>query len=601
MSVVSKIKETAAGAVKALFDVSVPPDEILVTPTKPEFEGDYTIVTFSFARFSKRSPEETARLLGERLLSSSPALFAAFNVIKGFLNLSVADAYWLAFLQEHYTAPGYGTSASNGKKVMVEYSSPNTNKPLHLGHLRNNFLGYSIAEILKANGYEVVKANLVNDRGIHICKSMVAWLEYGNNSTPASTGKKGDHLVGDYYVKFNEVYKEQVAALTAKGMDTETAEKEAPVMKAAQEMLRKWEQNDPEVRQLWAQMNGWVYAGFEETYRRLGVDFDKIYHESETYLLGKDIVNEGLEKGIFSRKADGSVWVDLSADGLDEKLLLRGDGTSVYITQDLGTAQLKYDEYHADRSIYVIGDEQNYHMKVLKLILEKLHKPYAEGIYHLSYGMVELPGGKMKSREGTVVDADDLVDEMIQTAAQHTQELGKVADFKEEELQQLYEILGLGAMKFYLLRVDPKKKMVFNPQESIDFHGFTGPFIQYTYARIRSILRKENIAPDQESFTAERLSAHIQQPLLAPEKAVILQLEQYAQAIDNACEEMDPSIIANYAYSLAKTFNVFYAELSVAKAESETKKHLRLALCIFTAHVIAHAMILLGISVPERM
>ncbi len=506
------------------------------------------------------------------------------------MNLSIAPLVWTNFLNTNFANKHFGNAQPTNKKVMVEYSSPNTNKPLHLGHLRNNFLGWSVAEILKATGNEVIKNCIVNDRGIHICKSMLAWQKFGNGATPESTNTKGDHFVGDYYVKFNDEYKKEVETLVASGMAKDEAEKEAPLMKQTQEMLLQWENGDPEVLEVWTKMNGWVYEGFDKTYNRIGSDFDKTYYESNTYLLGKDIVEEGLQKSVLFKKPDGSVWIDLTADGLDEKLVLRKDGTSVYITQDLGLAQLKYEEFHYNDSIYVIGDEQNYHLKVLKLILEKLGAPYASGIHHLSYGMVELPSGKMKSREGTVVDADDLVDEMINISKQKTEALGKVKDFTNDELDNLYDTIGLGALKFFLLRVDPKKKMIFNPEESIDFHGFTGPFVQYTYARIKSILRKEqpkNIEASKELF-----------PL---EKEIIVQLEQFPAIVAEAAKDLDPSKIAIHIFNLAKTFNSFYAEHSIANAETEEKKELRLKLAQFTANVIARGMALLGINVPERM
>jgi arginyl-tRNA synthetase len=479
---------------------------------------------------------------------------------------------------------------------MVEYSSPNTKKPLHLGHLRNNFLGWSVSEILKANGYEVIKSAIVNDRGIHICKSMIAWQLFANGATPESTNTKGDHFVGEYYVKFNDEYKLQVEKLISEGVDKDTAEKEAPIMKATQQMLLDWEEGKPEVIELWKKMNQWVYSGFSVTYKRIGSDFDTTYYESNTYLLGKDIVQQGLDKKIFFQKEDGSIWIDLTADGLDEKLVQRKDGTSVYITQDIGLAQQKYEQYKIDQSIYVIGNEQNYHMKVLQLICKKLGMPNAEGIYHLSYGMVELTTGKMKSREGTVVDADDLVDEMVATSKQHTEELGKVKDFNEPELKELYDTLALGAMKFYLLRVDPKKTMVFNPEDSIDFHGFTGPFVQYTHARIKSILKKVG----EESLIVDGSPLAIAN-LLPLEKELIVELEQYPAAIEQACEEHNPSVIANYVFHLAKTFNSFYSEHSVANAESASKKQLRMQLATMTANVIKSGMELLGINVPERM
>ena len=479
---------------------------------------------------------------------------------------------------------------------MVEYSSPNTNKPLHLGHLRNNFLGWSVAEILKANGYEVIKSCIVNDRGIHICKSMIAWQLFANGATPASTNSKGDHFVGDYYVRFNDEYKKQVEALMTAGADKETAEKEAPIMKSTQQMLLDWEAGKPEVIELWKTMNGWVYEGFDVTYKKIGSDFDHIYYESNTYLLGKDIVQQGLEKKVFYQKEDNSIWIDLTADGLDEKIVQRRDGTAVYITQDIGLHLQKYNQYKIDQSIYVIGNEQNYHMKVLQLICQKLGMPNADNIFHLSYGMVELTTGKMKSREGTVVDADDLVDEMISTASEHTEALGKVKDFSPEDLKALYETLGLGAMKFYLLRVDPKKTMVFNPAESIDFHGFTGPFVQYTHARIKSILRKI----EADGITVKNESVN-QMQLLPAEKELLLMAEQYPVVLDQASAEQNPSVVANYVFHLAKSFNSFYAEHSVANAETEEKQQLRIKTVILTANLIKSGMQLLGIGVPERM
>jgi arginyl-tRNA synthetase len=496
-------------------------------------------------------------------------------------------------------ATQFGKKPPNGINVIVEYSSPNTNKPLHLGHLRNNFLGWSVAEILKANGYEVFKTCVVNDRGIHICKSMVAWQLFGNGETPESTNMKGDHFVGKYYVKFDEEYKKQVTELMQQGHGRQAAEKKAPLMKATQQMLLDWETGKPEVINLWRRMNGWVYEGFDVTYKRIGSDFDKIYYESDTYLLGKKFVDEGLNKQVFFKKEDGSTWIDLTKEGLDEKLVLRKDGTSVYITQDLGLADEKFKDLNYTDSIYVVGDEQNYHMKVLKLILQKLGKPYADGIYHLSYGMVDLPTGKMKSREGTVVDADDLIDEMISIASRHTEELGKVSDFTGVELRELYDTIGLGALKFFLLRVDPKKRMVFNPEESIDFHGFTGPFIQYTHARIKSILRKEKANP---TFGITDASSEVRSKDLFPlEKQLIFLLEQYQTILEEAAEEHNPSVIAIYIFTVAKTYNTFYAEHSVMNAESPDKKQLRLQLSEMTANIIAAALQLLGIKAPERM
>jgi arginyl-tRNA synthetase len=592
MSIVNEIKGKVALSLKNLYGYDAKDQELTINQTKPEFEGDYTVVLFSFVKQLKKSPEQLGNELGESLLKNNQDIFTAYNVIKGFLNLSVADSYWISFLESNYALPKFGLKDSNKQKVMVEYSSPNTNKPLHLGHLRNIFLGWSIAEILKGSGYEVVKSCIVNDRGIHICKSMIAWQLFANGATPASVGTKGDHFVGDYYVKFNDEYKRQVEELVSGGMKKEEAEKEAPIMKGTQQMLLDWEAGRPEVIDLWKKMNGWVYEGFDVTYKRIGADFQKVYYESNTYLLGKEFVEEGLKQEVFFKKPDGSVWIDLSADGLDEKLVLRKDGTSVYITQDLGLAQQKYDEFNYNQSIYVIADEQNYHMKVLKLILQKLQKPYAEGIYHLSYGMVELPGGRMKSREGTVVDADDMVQEMVNVAKAKTEELGKVKDFTGEELKELYDTLALGALKFFLLRVDPKKKMIFNPEESIDFHGFTGPFVQYTYARIKSVLRK-----------AQGISskAYVPGALLKLEKELILLLEQFPSVLEQAVAEHNPSVIALYVFNLAKAFNTFYTEHSVMNAESEEKKQLRLQLCEMTANVIALGMGLLGIKVPERM
>ncbi len=589
--IVSKIRETVLAALEHLTGQTFQPDVFQVNQTKPEFEGDYTVVLFSLIKSLKKSPEQLGNELGQFLVKENPGFYLNYNVIKGFLNLTIVDEYWLSLISTEFNNSGYGQGEKKKEKVMVEYSSPNTNKPLHLGHLRNNFLGWSIAEILKAKGHEVIKSCIVNDRGIHICKSMIAWKWYADGATPASTGIKGDHFVGDYYVKFNEVYKQEVEALILAGLSREDAEKEAPIMKAAQQMLVSWEAGDPEVMKIWSDMNSWVYAGFEETYKRIGSDFDRTYYESQTYLLGKKMVEEGLDKNVFIQKEDGSVWIDLTADGLDEKIVRRRDGTAVYITQDIGLAVDKYNEYKCDESIYVVGDEQNYHFKVLKLICEKLGLASAKGIYHLSYGMVELPSGKMKSREGTVVDADDLIDEMINISASHTQELGKVKDFTPGELKELYEIIGLGALKFFLLRVDPKKRMVFNPEESIDFHGFTGPFIQYTHARIRSILRKEQ--PGENMFES--------QGLLPLEKELIVSIEQYESVIEQAASEHNPSLLAIYVFNLAKTFNSFYTEHSVTHAESPGKKQLRLQLCLFTANVIKSAMGLLGIRVPERM
>jgi arginyl-tRNA synthetase len=589
--IVTKIRESVKRALESLYGEQAAGSNFQINQTKPEFEGDYTVVLFSLVKSLKKDPDTLGAELGDHLVAAEPAFFQSYNIIKGFLNFTICEDHWTDILKSAYNDPRYGFLPPKPHKVMVEYSSPNTNKPLHLGHLRNNFLGWSIAEILKAGGHEVIKTCIVNDRGIHICKSMIAWKWYVNGETPASTGIKGDHFVGDYYVRFNNEYKKEIEELTAGGMDKEMAEKQAPIMKAASDMLVGWEAGDPEIMNIWKNMNGWVYEGFDATYKRIGSDFDRMYYESETYLLGKKMVEIGLEKKVFVQREDGSVWIDLTADGLDEKIVQRRDGTAVYITQDIGLAIDKYNEYTCDESIYVVGDEQNYHFKVLKLICQKLGLPSAEGIYHLSYGMVELPTGKMKSREGTVVDADDLVEEMVNISAAHTRELGKVKDFTDQELKELYDILGLGALKFFLLRVDPKKKMVFNPEESIDFHGFTGPFIQYTHARIKSILRKE--APD---------AAYEIAPGLMPlEKELLVSIEQYSMMIEQSVADHNPSVIAIYVYQLAKTFNSFYTEHSVTNAESADKKQLRLRLCQLTAHVIHSGMGLLGIRVPERM
>ncbi len=595
MSVVVQIKEVTANAINQLYGTELAPEIVLVNATKPEFEGDYTVVLFAFIKQLKKSPDALGQELGQHIVAQNPRLFTAFNVIKGFLNLTVSDQYWLQFVHDQCTNSDFGRAQPNGQKVMVEYSSPNTNKPLHLGHLRNNFLGRSIAEILKANGNETVKTCIVNDRGIHICKSMIAWQLFGNGATPESTHTKGDHFVGDYYVKFNDEYKRQVTELKAQGKLDEEAEKTAPIMLATQQMLLDWEAGKPEVMELWRNMNSWVYAGFDVTYKRIGSDFDKTYYESNTYLLGKDLVETGLAKAVFYQKEDSSVWIDLTADGLDEKLVRRKDGTSVYITQDIGLAEQKQKEFNAAQSIYVVGDEQNYHFKVLKLICQKLGLPSADGIYHLSYGMVELPTGKMKSREGTVVDADDLIAEMVNIARQKTEELGKVKDFTADELEELYDTIGLGALKFFLLRVDPKKKMVFNPEESIDFHGFTGPFIQYTHARIKSILRKSGVGSLESGVISQR------QSLLPLEKELSIHLEMFPTVLQDAANEHDPSKVAIYVFNLAKIFNSFYTEHSIGNAENEEKKALRLQLSQLTASVIKTGMTVLGIKVPERM
>ena len=595
MRLVHEIKQETAAALQAAYGKPFQPEDILVNATKPEFTGDYTVVLFALVKPLGVSPAELGERLGAMLVARRPDLFASYNLIKGFLNLEVQAAYCSRWLEGNYGQRAYGYVQEKRERIMVEYSSPNTNKPLHLGHLRNNFLGSSIASILEANGHEVVKTCIVNDRGIHICKSMIAWQRYGGDATPSTTHTKGDHFVGDYYVRFNEALKVEVEAGIASGLSKEQAEKEAPIMKAAQEMLLLWEQGDAATVNLWKNMNGWVYEGFDATYRRIGSTFDKTYYESNTYLLGKDLVQEGLKKGVFFQKPDGSVWIDLTADGLDEKLVQRSDGTSVYITQDIGLAEQKRVEFQAEQSIYVVGDEQNYHFKVLKLICQKLGLPSADGIFHLSYGMVELPTGKMKSREGTVVDADDLLDNMLRIAGEKTAELGKVNDFSTEELQHLNEVIGLGALKFFLLRVDPKKKMVFNPEESIDFHGFTGPFIQYTHARICSILRKAGTA------AGVQIEAGAEEPWMPEERELVLALETFPSVIDEAARQHDPSQLAIFTYQVAKIFNGLYAAHSIAGAPTAGYKRRRLQLAELTMHVIRNGMGLLGISVPERM
>ncbi|MGZ3754618.1 MAG: arginine--tRNA ligase [Mucilaginibacter sp.] len=585
------IVESTLKAVKELYQVDITADAVSLQETRKEFEGQVTVVTFPFTRFSRKSPEQTGNDIGQYLKKELAAV-ADFNVIKGFLNISLSDDYWLTRFYNEILPDDFAVFKPNGQKVMVEYSSPNTNKPLHLGHVRNNLLGFSVAEILAAAGYEVIKANLVNDRGIHICKSMLAWQMFGNGETPQSTGMKGDHLAGKYYVLFDKAYKEQIEVLKAEGQTEDEAKKNAPVIKEAQTMLQKWEAGDAEVINLWKTMNGWVYAGFDETYKKLGVSFDKFYYESDTYLLGKDIIEEGLQKGVFFKKEDGSVWIDLTPDGLDQKLVLRADGTSVYITQDLGTAQLKYDDYKMDQSIYVVGNEQDYHFKVLFLILEKLGKTWARGLFHLSYGMVDLPSGKMKSREGTVVDADDLIDEMEKTAKDHTEALGKVEDFGEEEKQELYHTIGMGALKYFLLKVDPKKRLLFDPKESVDFQGHTGPFIQYTHARIKSVLKRADYKAG-ETNTIDVLDG--------VERDLIVWLTNYPDLVKQAAEGYNPGIIANYVYELAKLYNKFYHEKSILQAADEQSKLFRLQLSAASAKVISKAMCLLGIQVPERM
>lgn len=592
MNIQDQIIKITQQAVRDLYIADLSEDQISLQETRKEFEGHFTLVTFPIIRFSKKSPEQTGQEIGE-YLKNKIASIVDFNIIKGFLNLVLSSDYWFERLQNEITDPNHGFFPKNGKKLMLEYSSPNTNKPLHLGHIRNNLLGYSVAEILKAYGYEVIKSNLVNDRGIHICKSMLSWKLYGNGETPESSGLKGDHLVGKYYVRFDKEYKKQIEELINSGNTEEEAKKNASLIKEAQSMLQKWEAHDSEVVELWRMMNSWVYAGFAETYKQLGVDFDKYYYESDTYLLGKDIIQEGLENGVFYKKDDNSVWIDLTDDGLDEKLVLRGDGTSVYITQDLGTAQLKYDDFKIDESIYVVGNEQDYHFKVLFLILKKLGKSWAEGLFHLSYGMVDLPSGKMKSREGTVVDADDLIEEMISTAKARTEELGKVSDFSSEEKEKLYYNIGLGALKYFLLKVEPKKRLLFDPNESIDFQGHTGPFIQYTYARINSVLNKSG-------FNAETI---LEKPGIFKESELdlIQLLDRFPEKIEASAKEFSPAQLANYIYDLSKLYNKFYHEESILKAEDEHIKNFRLKLSKVTALTIAKGMKLLGIDVPERM
>jgi arginyl-tRNA synthetase len=592
MTIENTIVQQIRSAVSILYQTEIASDSIVIQETRKEFEGQVTAVTFPFTRFSKKTPEQTGTEIGEYLKDNVKEV-EDFNVIKGFLNLSIADSYWSNELLNTIHSSSFGQFPSNGQKVMVEYSSPNTNKPLHLGHVRNNLLGFSVAEILSANGYEVIKVNLVNDRGIHICKSMLAWQMFGNGETPESSQLKGDHLVGKYYVIFDKEYKNQIEALTKEGQTEDEAKKNAAIIKDAQEMLLKWEAGDQEVIKLWSMMNGWVYSGFEVTYKMLGVDFKKYYYESDTYLLGKDTIQEGLEKGVFFKKDDGSVWIDLTEDGLDQKLVLRADGTSVYITQDLGTAQLKYDDFKMDKSIYVVGNEQDYHFKVLFLILQKLGKTWAKGLFHLSYGMVDLPSGKMKSREGTVVDADELMDEMILTARERTEELGKVEGFTEQEKKDLYNMIGLGALKFFLLKVEPKKRLLFDPNESIDFQGHTGPFIQYTHARIRSVMAKAEYQ--------NKISVNYSTILTALEKDLIVNLAKYPDVIAASAKEYSPAHIANYVFELAKLFNKFYHEESILKAEDPDVRNFRLDLSAATASTINKGMKLLGIQVPDRM
>ena len=605
MKIEDKLVASVISGLKALYGQEVPEKMVQLQKTKKEFEGHLTLVVFPFLKMSKKGPEQTAQEIGEYLKANDPAV-AAFNVIKGFLNLTIASATWIELLNEIQADEQYGlvqvTDAS--PLVMIEYSSPNTNKPLHLGHVRNNLLGNALANIVAANGNKVVKTNIVNDRGIHICKSMLAWKKYGNGETPETSGKKGDHLVGDYYVSFDKHYKAEVkelmAKFTAQGMNDDEAkakaEAESPLMQEAREMLVKWEAGDPEVRGLWEMMNNWVYAGFDETYKMMGVDFDKIYYESQTYLEGKGKVLEGLDKGIFYRREDGSVWADLTKDGLDEKLLLRADGTSVYMTQDIGTAKLRFDDYPINKMIYVVGNEQNYHFQVLSILLDKLGFEFGKGLVHFSYGMVELPEGKMKSREGTVVDADDLMEEMVGTAREISQELGKVDEMTPEEAENIARMVGLGSLKYFILKVDPRKNMTFNPKESIDFNGNTGPFIQYTYARIRSVLRK---AAEQGIVLPEQLPTTT--TISEKEENLIQMIADYASVVREAGKEYSPALIANYTYDLVKEYNQFYHDFSILREENEEVKEFRLVLSANVAKIVKSAMSLLGIEVPERM
>lgn len=591
-----KLVAKSCEAIQHLYGQNITPSMVGIEKTKREIEGDFTILVFPFVKFSRKSPEATASEVGAYIQQSMDEV-SSFSVIKGFLNLTLHDDYWVDFLNNRLQNNFGFSEPRTEAPVVVEYSSPNTNKPLHLGHIRNNLLGFSLAEILKANGHRVVRVNLVNDRGIHICKSMLAYMKLGNNETPSSSGMKGDHLIGKYYVLFNDLFKQEVEQLVADGTPLEFAEKQAPVMLEAQEMLRKWESRDAETLQLWSRMNGWAYEGFDQTYREMGVGFEKVYYESETYLLGKELVMEGLASGALQRREDGSVWIDLTEDGLDEKLLLRSDGTSVYMTQDLGTAQLRYHDFHPSMMIYVVGNEQNYHFEVLKRVLERLHKPYASHIFHLSYGMVELPQGKMKSREGTVVDADDLMEEMYRTAESTTRALGKVNDFSEEEARMLFRSIGLGALKYFILKVDPKKNMLFDPEESIDFNGNTGPFIQYTHARIRSLIGKATDAGHEVQGKLSPSGIKLERG----EREVIRTIALFPSILAQAGKEMSPALVANYLYGLAKDYNQFYQELPVLKEGNPEKIRIRLALSAMTSDIIKRGMLLLGITVPERM
>ncbi len=605
MTIEQQIITTAQQAVKTLYGQEVPEKMVQLQKTKREFEGNLTLVVFPFLKISRKKPEDTAQDLGEYIKQNCDAI-ADFNVVKGFLNLVIDSKAWIGLLNEMNSNPKFGEKpvTENSPLVMIEYSSPNTNKPLHLGHVRNNLLGWSLAQIMEANGNRVIKTNIVNDRGIHICKSMLAWLKFGNGETPETSGKKGDHLIGDYYVAFDKHYREEVAELKAKyvaeGMDeeaaTEKAKAEAPLIKEAHEMLVKWENNDPEVRALWKKMNDWVYAGFDETYKTLGVGFDKIYYESNTYLVGKKKVEEGLAKGLFFRKPDNSVWADLTDEGLDQKLLLRADGTSVYMTQDIGTAEMRFADYPIDKMIYVVGNEQNYHFQVLSILLDRLGFKWGKELVHFSYGMVELPNGKMKSREGTVVDADELIEAMVDDALKTSEELGKFKDMSEEERREIARVVGLGALKYFILKVDARKNMLFNPEESIDFNGNTGPFIQYTYARIRSILRKA----EAEGITIPA-SLEANMPLNEKEIELIQKIGEFGAAVEQAGKDYSPSGIANYCYELTKAFNQFYHDYSILGADTQEEKLVRLVLAANVAKTLRNGMALLGIEVPERM
>lgn len=596
MSIETIIQQATIEAISTIYEAEVAINQVQVQNTRKEFTGDVTVVVFPFLRFSKKSPEATASELGNYLVEKVESV-EAFNVIKGFLNLEISSLYWLEILNESFTDDRFGFKkpADDSKLVMVEYSSPNTNKPLHLGHIRNNLLGYSISEIIKANGHNVVKTNIVNDRGIHICKSMYAWLQWGNGETPESAGMKGDHLVGKYYVEFDKHYKEEIAAMQEKGLSKEEAENQAPSILAARELLLKWEAKDEKTIELWKTMNGWVYEGFDVTYKTLGVDFDKIYYESDTYLVGKNEVLRGLEEGLFFRKQDNSVWADLSEEGLDQKILLRNDGTSVYMTQDIGTAKMRFNDYPIDKMVYVVGNEQNYHFQVLAKLLDKLGFSWGKDLYHFSYGMVELPSGKMKSREGTVVDADDLVAGMIKVARDMATELGKLDSLTTEQAEDTYRMIALGALKYFILKVDPRKNMMFNPEESIDFNGNTGPFVQYTYARIQSVLRK---AADRNILISNKLDVSTISP---KEKELLKRIALFPAAIKEAGDNYSPAIIANYCYELVKEFNQFYHEHSILKETNTDVLNFRLVLATTVGNVIRNGMGLLGIDMPERM